>query len=138
MENGSFYSFKEKTHLNPRSKDISLTDDKFKVGVSPFFSGIIVSLGDTDINSITSETEEIKVLSNFRPTKRFSEMTEQWFQLHKGFTSNGKIYSTETPSKLNNTYALRSVNYYDGYYHGEYYLRTYFYDDITLVFELLI
>jgi hypothetical protein len=130
---GSRYSFSKETHSDLLRSDISFSDNNFSVGFLSNLTGIIVDLGDADINSITLNTKEIEILTSLSPTRRYSEITMQKQQLEKGFDSKGKRYTTKSLVKLNNTYALRSINYYK----VKYYRLIDFYDDITLIFKVI-
>ena len=130
---GSSYSFSKESHSTPFRYDISFTDNNLSVGFRDTLSGLIIDLGNSDINSINLNTEEIQFLTNFLPAKSNSEVLKQREQFAKGFESKGRVYTTKSFARLNTTYALRSVNYYK----ARYYRLVDYYDDITLVFRIV-
>ena len=130
---GSRYSFSEESHSVLFKSDISYSDNNLSVGFTPLLLGLIVDLGDLDINSVNPNTEEIQFLTRFLPAKRFSEIPKQRELFAKGFEYNGKIYNTKVLAGLNRTFAMRSVNYY----RVRYYRWVNYYDDITLIFRII-
>ena len=131
--NGSRYSFYKKSHIDFQSLNISFSDDKFSLLFRSNLLGIIVDLGESDINLFTLNTKEIRSLTSFLPTKKYSEVSNQMKQFRKGFTLEDKFYTTETPAKINNIYALRTVLYYK----VKYFSWVNFYDDLTIVFQVV-
>ena len=130
---GSVYSFSEESHITPSRADIFFIDNNLIVGFRGNLLGLIVDLGDLDINSINLNTEEIQFLTRFLPVRRFSEIPKQQKQLTEDFETNGKIYTTKALASLNRTFAMRSVNYY----RVRYFRWVNYYDDITLVFRII-
>lgn len=130
---GSSYSFSEQSYSTPFRYDISFTDNNLSVGFKSTLLGLIIDLGDSDINSVNLNSEEIQFLTSFLPAKPHSEVLKQREQLAKGFELKGRMYTTQSLAKLNTTYAMRSVNYYK----VRYYRLVDFYDDITLVFRIV-
>jgi len=130
---GSRYSFSEESHSALFKSDISYSDNNLSVGFTPLLLGLIVDLGDLDINSVNSNNEEIQFLTRFLPAKRLSEIPKQREQFAKGFEYKDKIYNTNVLARINKTFAMRSVNYYK----VRYYRWVNYYDDITLVFRIV-
>jgi hypothetical protein len=133
---GSSYSFSKESHSTPFRYDISFTDNNLLVGFRNTLSGLIIDLGNADINSINLNTEEIQFLTSFLPEKSYPQISEQRERFAKGFESKGRLYTTKSIAKIDTTYALRSVNYYKARYSRNVRLVD-FYDDITVVFRIV-
>lgn len=138
--NGSIYSFYTRSHLDTtdsriyRTSNISFLDDKFFVQFRGNLLGLITTLDISDINSVSLETKEIKGLKSFSPTREYSELFSQQEKFYQTKNVEGKIYTTAVPAKLNNLYAMRTVNYYNLNYFGKIHK---YYDDLTLVFQVV-
>jgi hypothetical protein len=121
---GSSYSFSEKSHTKPSRVDISFTDN---------YLGLIVQMDDADLNSIGLDTQEIKLLNGFVPSKSFSENNKKRGLFSNGFRYKGRAYSSRALAGLGKTYALRSINYY----RIRYFRWVDYFDDITLVLRIV-
>lgn len=130
---GSRYSFSEKSHTALFKAELFLSGNNLSVGFSSRLLGLIVDLGDLDINSVNLKTKEIQLLSGFLPTKRFSEISKQRTEFSKGFEAEGRKFMTNVPVRVNTTYAMHSINYYQV---GNL-IRGNYYDDITIVFRII-
>jgi hypothetical protein len=130
---GSSYSFSEKSHTKPSRVDISFTDNYLSTGFTDNLLGLIVQMDDADLNSIGLDTQEIKLLNGFVPSKSFSENNKKRGLFSNGFRYKGRAYSSRALAGVGKTYALRSINYY----RIRYFRWVDYFDDITLVLRIV-
>lgn len=132
--NGSQYSFYRESHTDFSTSNLSFSNNNFSVEFRSNLVGLIADLGVPDINSVTLDTAEIKSLTSFPPSRRYSEVLKQTLEFKKGSAAaDGKIYTTEAPVRLDHVYAIRTVNYY----RVRYFSWVNLYDDLTLVFQVV-
>jgi len=96
--------------------DIHFIDGKFVVGTESILD-IIGDVGETDLASITLDSEAIKFLKSYKPGNTAAKMKLQKQTLAAGVRSDGYLYSSSALVKLNDTYVLRSIAFFD---HGGY------------------
>jgi hypothetical protein len=131
--NGAHYSFSKKSHGKFNAAEIALRDNSFRVGFLGNFSGLIVDLGEVDINSVNENREEAVVLQSIVPVKAFSKFPSQKRVLDKGISVNGKHYQTDAPAEINHTYIVRLVRYYTVFY----FMSEHYYDEILIAFRVV-
>ena len=110
--------------------DIHFIDDKFVVG-NKTTQSIISEIGDVSLDDIDAKSTPIKFLTEFEPSKNKSEMARQKQELDGGINSNGYLYSTSAPIKLNSAYALRSIAFQQGKY------TTFWNTDLLIAFKVV-
>lgn len=130
---GSWYSFIKESHSASFRPDISLVNKRMFVGFVGNPSGLIVDLGDVEINSVNLNTAEVCLLNDFSPTKYYSEISKQRERFARGFERQGKFYKPDVLAKLNTVYAMRSTVYYK----LRHFRFVYYFDDITLAFRIV-
>ena len=108
---GAQYSFTKKNHNADKWSDIAWDEDWFLGGVGGQAIGVLVNLGDVSLDSIHLESPGLGYLAKFAPATTESAAEHQFQQLEKGETDDGYKYGLSAPWKLDNTYALRSINY---------------------------
>jgi hypothetical protein len=108
---GAYYSFTERTNkLGPWS-DICLEGNRLSAGFSMPAIGILTSLGDVPLASVTLTTPGLDFLTNLTPPKKSFDIAELIERSSQGFEANGFTYSSVVDASLNTTYAIRSILY---------------------------
>ena len=110
----SMYSLNKKKHtfeFYPSSFEIAYRNGKF---VSDGFltNGIMVSLGDVQLEKVSLDTKGLGFVTGFVPETKNSEAKQQFELLSRGVESEGFYYSNNLEVKLNNTYIVRAVAYH--------------------------
>lgn len=107
---GSFYSFNHKRHLSWESSNIHLDKDQF---VTTGFStlGIIVSLGEVEIEKLSLQSDGVKFLADFVPAEIKSEAEKQVEKIKNGIKAGSYVYKQAEKVKESTVYAMRSVAY---------------------------
>ncbi len=105
------YSFSEKTYgLSSGFYDLRFDDNIF-VGGGFLNQGVLVSVGDLSLDSITNENESVKFLNEYNPETDYKKAVEQSAKIKKGISFENKNYSKTVRAMENNTYILRSISY---------------------------
>lgn len=107
---GSFYSFREREYSSS-----ALSDIRFKSGLlisdGVLSQNILVSLSDSSLENLTTNSDGIKFLTNFVPETDNKGATNQYIKITKGIR-NGKFeYLKVFPAIVNTTYAMRIIAY---------------------------
>jgi len=97
---GFSYSFVKKSYSNFNNFDILLSRDKLFAGGY----GIITTLGDEPLETITIAHPSAAYLSSYQP--QFNQVDKA---KRMGFDVDGKHYSGEAAVEINQTYLLRSI-----------------------------
>lgn len=108
---GAYYSFALLTHAYGRGSDIMLDGGQFFVGFAGANFGFIVNLGDTPLETVSTETVGVQPLRGFQTPPAEKEARKQQRRAREGFKDGDWSYAGMLPAVANNTYALRSVNY---------------------------
>lgn len=108
---GAYYSFTKLTHEYGYGSDISLEQGQLGVGFAGADFGFVINLGDIPLANVTLEAEGIKFLAAFTTPSVESAAREQRQRAGHGFEAEGRRYRNRAPVAINNTYALRSINY---------------------------
>ncbi len=107
---GSSYSFRIENYQSKNLGDLNFTGDKFETpGILKH--GILVNIGDIDLNKIDSETKELRVLIEFKPTDDFKKASVFSAMLEKGIDDGNFVYKNDALVMEKTTYALRSIAY---------------------------
>ena len=109
---GAYYSFAHLTHEYGGS-DIELSQDSLTTGFAGVNYGMLVSLGDVPLESISLETPAAQVLSLHKPPTDEPLARIEQRRSAEGTTIEGVTYKRTLPLRLNSTYLIRSINYYD-------------------------
>jgi hypothetical protein len=108
---GAFYSFTKRSHKYGPWSEISLQDEKLVVGFDSGILGLMTSLGDVPLESVTDDTAAVSFLAEINPPNRFFDIQEQRSKYQNGVVSKGLVYKKAFPSVPNTTYVMRSTNY---------------------------
>jgi uncharacterized protein (TIGR03437 family) len=108
---GAYYSFSRLVHEYGFGSDLSLEQKNFRVGFAGADFGFMVSLGATDLSSVTVDHPAVKYLATFAAPVSEPEARTQQQRAGQGFTENGFSYRNRSAANLNEAYAVRSVGY---------------------------
>lgn len=107
---GTAYSFRVKSHRVLHLSDLVLEKDVIRTG-SLMQQGIMVNIGDIDLDEVSAQTAGIKYLLDFKPVTNTEELQKVEENLSKGVKSEGFTYSYGLYVKDKATFALRSIAY---------------------------
>lgn len=107
---GTAFSFRVNTHRILHLADLTLEKDILKTdGVMQ--QGMMVSLGDIELDKVTPETAGLKFLMDFKPALTKKELQKNDQELSAGIKADGFIYRFGFYVDNNSTFALRSIAY---------------------------
>jgi hypothetical protein len=93
--------------------DFQYTNGKFVVGKG-LTQGIITNIGQRDLEEINSESEIVKILSDWKPVKNEFGLNEQKTILEKGVKVGNYLLSNTAKVEQNNAYLIRCTAYGSG------------------------
>jgi hypothetical protein len=108
---GAYYSFARLTHEQGQGSDIHLEREHFTAGLAGADVGLLVDLGDVPLEGVTRETFGVRLLAEFKPPASEPKAREEQQRSAEGFQSEGFTYRRRLPVRLDDTYALRSIDY---------------------------
>lgn len=108
--NAQAYSFRKHDYTHPAFADIERSKDGFVLG-GTFVLGLITTLGDIPLESVTSSNEYVSALSAFIPAIEMSKAAQQENYVKHGIPIGTLTYRKQAPVIETNTYLLRSVAY---------------------------
>jgi len=123
---GAYYSFIQRTHKFGPWSDIRLESDRLFAAPTSKAVGIITTLGDVPLESVTADMPGVRFLVSLVPPKSYSGLAELHRIVSQGLESGGFVFGASAAALPNATYALRSISYRkDGYlvYPNEPYTR---------------
>jgi len=137
----SYYSFREKEHTIEMLADIRLKNN-YLITDGVLAHGILVNLGEIELERVAPTSEGLQFLSNFTPDPQGWEAQKQFIQLIRGVRIGGYEYKKAQPLVENATYGLRVVAYRGSIYRS---FRGYRFNvlegdkriDITLAFRVI-
>lgn len=106
----SFYSFREKEHTIEVLSDIRLKNG-YLISDGLLSQGILVKLGDVELEKVTAQNEGMAFLRNFPPQITSVEAKEQYLQIVRGIKNGKHEYKKAFPALENTTYGLRVIAY---------------------------
>jgi hypothetical protein len=112
--------------------DIHFVKNKFVVG-NKMTQDIISNIGEVDLADISAKSNSFKFLTELKPSKTSLHLQSQNQIFEKGVNSNGYFCSNSADVKLNSTYALRSIAYYEKYLEYENFWNT----DLLVAFKVV-
>jgi len=106
----SSFSFRTGGYIHPYYHDFGFNHGE--IYSNAFFSqGILVSLGDVPIESVTPSRDELKFVFDFQPASDPDGARKSAVRLKDGIESGGFNYSSHFLPGENTTYVLRSIAY---------------------------
>lgn len=106
----SYYSFREKEHTIELLADIRLNNG-FLISDGVLSQGILVYLGEIDLEKITPASEGVGFISRFSPNSQWGEAQKQYIQMARGIKVGKYEYKKALPMIENATYILRVIAY---------------------------
>ena len=104
----SSYSFRKRKYQRIYFSDIRVMKAKFEiVGVN--LLGFLTELGDVDLDKISLQSNGIKEMLEYQPSSNVNEVEKVYNLAKNGFRFNNFVYKTDSPIKVNTTYALRCI-----------------------------
>ena len=88
---GTAYSFRKKSHQMLHLADLTLENDIIKSD-GLLQQGILVNLGNVDLENITLQSRGIKYLSDFKPASNIDEIEKSISDLNDGIENKGYLY----------------------------------------------
>lgn len=107
---GWSYSFRQKDYAYNFLFDIRLKDGNL-ISDSFHSQGILVDLGDSPLNEISTADDRMKFLIEFKPETGIDEARNQFLEIEKGITFADRVYTKSVKAKENTTYAARFIAY---------------------------
>lgn len=108
---GAYYSFTRLVHDYGHGADIELYNDAFSTGFAGVNFGLLVDLGDAPLEGVTRETYGVRPLAEYKPPTAEPKAREEKRRAAEGFQTEGFTYKRKLPVRVDNTYALRSIDY---------------------------
>jgi hypothetical protein len=108
---GAYYSFSRLTHEYGFGSDIELAQGYLSTGFAGADYGIMTSLGDTPLESVTLESAAF--LATYAPADDLPKARIEQRKWGEGATVEATSYRRRLLAKKDSTYLLRSVNYGD-------------------------
>ncbi len=137
----SYYSFREKEHTIDLLADIRLRNG-FLISDGILSQGILVNLGNIELEEVTPASEGLNFISSFLPDPQGLEAQKQYIQVMRGVKVGAYEYKKAIRVMQDATYALRVIAYKGNIFRV---FRGYRFDlldgdkriDITLVFRVV-
>lgn len=108
--NGNSFSFRTHSHRVRQLADITFTGGRI-VTTGVLAHGVIADIGDTPIESISTQSPPVQHLQGIRPSGDIESAKMQGEILLAGFERGGIRYSRSAAAKIGHTYVLRSIAY---------------------------
>jgi len=115
----SVYSFSKNRHgsalngfVDPRLgwAELKLGDGRFFTGFTGESLGVLVSLGNTPIETVTPDTDGVTGLTNITPPADYLEASSLSRRNRGGFELDKFSYGSSLPAAQNTTYVLRTTS----------------------------
>ena len=90
--------------------EIKFENEMLTAGFTRSSVGLLVSLGDVPLQTITETTPAVSAIADFPGPRDYLEERNYILTCRQGFKLNGFVYRSSLPATVNNTYALRSIN----------------------------
>lgn len=90
--------------------EIRFDDDALTTAFTRSSIGLLVSLGDVPLETITMATAGAAAIADFKPPRDFIEERQFIRACREGFELKGFVYRASLPAAVNTTYVLRSIN----------------------------
>lgn len=107
---GTAFSFRVNSHRMLHLSDLVLEKNVIRTG-SLMQQGILVNLGDINLDEVTTQTPGLKYLFEFKAVTTNEELASIEEKLSKGIKSDGFVYSYGLYVKEKTTFAMRSIAY---------------------------
>lgn len=108
---GAYYSFSRRSNEYGFSTDIGLERNYLSVGFAGADYGMLTSLGDVPLESVTLANDRVMAASTQKIPGELADARVEQQRFSNGATINGVVFKRRLPAKLDSTYVLRSINY---------------------------
>lgn len=109
---GAYYSFARRTQEFGYGSDLSLDRDALSVGFAGADFGFMVNLGNVPLETVTTDSDAVRFMASYETPLAEPEARKAHRQFGTDDHQSGQwTYNSRLPVFVNNTYALRSVNY---------------------------
>lgn len=108
---GAFYSFALSTHEYGQGSDVMLEQGDFSGGFAGADYGMLLNLGDVQLDQVNPEHMAVRALLEYMPTSAEPDARNAQRALWQGMDLSGVVFKKRLPAKVSNTYLLRSVNF---------------------------
>lgn len=109
---GAYYSFARRSQEYGYGSDLSLEQDMLSVGFAGADFGFMVNLGNVPLETVTADSEAVRFMASYATPSAEPEARKAYRQFGaEGQQAGQWTYRSRLPVFVNNTYALRSVNY---------------------------
>lgn len=109
---GAYYSFARRSQEYGYGSDLSLEQDTLSVGFAGADFGFMVNLGNVPLETVTADSEAVRFMASYETPSAEPEARKAYRQFGAEGSQAGQwTYKSRLPVFVNNTYALRSVNY---------------------------
>jgi len=108
---GAFYSFVRLTHDYGHGSEIELANGMISTGFAGADYGILTSLGDIPLESVSLGTAAVQHLAAYVPPSEEPKARIEQRKWWTGETVEGASYRNRVGLAENSTYLLRSINY---------------------------
>ncbi|HSE34012.1 MAG TPA: hypothetical protein VLA93_20735 [Pyrinomonadaceae bacterium] len=90
--------------------EIKFDSDMLTTAFTRSSVGLLVSLGDVPLQTITETTPGASAIAEFQAPRNQEEERRYIHACREGFELHGFVYRSSLPATVNNTYVLRSIN----------------------------
>ena len=111
----SFYSFREREYTTAYLADIRFKDGLL-ITDGILSQNILVRLGDTSLENLSTNSQGMKFLVDFVPETLNTAATRQYIEIVKGIRADRYEYRKVLPAAENMTYAIRIIAYRGSFY----------------------
>ncbi len=109
---GAYYSFARRSQEYGYGSDLSLEQDTLSVGFAGADFGFMVNLGNVPLETVTADSEAVRFMASYETPSAEPEARKAYRLFGaEGQQAGQWTYKSRLPIFVNNTYALRSVNY---------------------------
>jgi hypothetical protein len=110
---GAYYSFTKRTHEYGSSTDIGLEQGQLKVGFAGADYGMLTNIGNVPLENVSLETPAARILAAHNPATEEPQARVEQRRASEGTIVEGVTFKNRLPLRLNSTYLVRTVNYYE-------------------------
>lgn len=111
---GAYYSFLKLTHEYGYGSEIGLAgDEKLYTSFAGFDLGLITSVGDIPLETVTIENPAATSLLNYQPPTAEEDASAEYLRINSGIELGPYVFNRSAAAQVNTTYVLRTVNYDD-------------------------
>ncbi len=107
---GSSYSFRANRYSMKRLADVTFIDGNFDTA-GLVKHGILVNIGDVELDKVNLKTKELETIVTFQPIKDYNQAEAFSGILTKGVKAGDLVFANSLKVEENKTYGLRSIAY---------------------------